>query len=755
MAEEVMLPVPARGIRLSVDDTIFESTEESYTAGSAVVSADVVVDVPTNTSCLAARSAQETHALLHGHHRALSAERQHGGRVGFRAEAATTEMESLPPVCTAAVSAVAAHALFEDMRTTGDSWAQKFEAETFDPAVMVGDLDLCTFTKMLDAQFANMLGALQETLLESFQDLRRKPSSIYSSEDDSECGGVLTDSFDTAAFGDGSGMMSRASSLGDVSRSMSLLRGGANVLPPDANVLPTRASARLGFKKMNTIPSTSNSASEPDVGKLRTVDFEDSPSNIGPSAITQQNSAPAESVRGTTGTSGLFGDGRRCIWDYADVDDMKVMIRQNIIKADGLGSDVTCFYKDDGFFQKIARAEWFENLTLVVIVLNACWIAVDVDLNGSSSLYTADPIFIIVAHFFCEYFLIELIIRFCAFKRKSDIKKDYWFLFDSCLVVMMIAETWMDIQSMMQQFQDTVLLRLIKLARLTRVVRMLRSLPELNALVKGMVAALRSVMYVMVLLCLITYIFAVAFCQLSEGYSFRETYFKGVGLSMYSLVVYGTFLDNLTELTEALRAESMLMLMLFFIFVILACMTVMNMLVGVLCEVISAVAATEKEELRTRVVTQQMSRLVSDLSINAYDGFSLKEFQQLMSREEAIVALNDAGVDPLGLVDMAPLLFFENGSQVDMPFERFMELVLDLRGSNKATVKDIMNLSRQVGSRLDEQTTQLDLIAKELPRMSASLQSRLNKVMKAVAERVERVERLSNVHNVNFRGATL
>merc|ERR1719335_2181388 len=90
----------------------------------------------------------------------------------------------------------------------------------------------------------------------------------------------------------------------------------------------------------------------------------------------------------------------------------------------------------------------------------------------------------------------------------------------------------------------TSILRLFRLLRLSRLMRMLKSLPELMILIKGMVTAMKSVCYVMGLLVIITYVFAIAFTQLSAGTDYGVDYFDNVALSMYSLLIYGTFLDD-------------------------------------------------------------------------------------------------------------------------------------------------------------------------------------------------------------------
>lgn len=53
---------------------------------------------------------------------------------------------------------------------------------------------------------------------------------------------------------------------------------------------------------------------------------------------------------------------------------------------------------------------------------------------------------------------------------------------------------------------------------------------------------------------------------------------------------------------QALSDLSFIFVFVFYIFILLAALTVMNMLIGVLCEVVSAVAATEKESITVQYV---------------------------------------------------------------------------------------------------------------------------------------------------------
>ena len=90
----------------------------------------------------------------------------------------------------------------------------------------------------------------------------------------------------------------------------------------------------------------------------------------------------------------------------------------------------------------MARHSFFENFTMLVIVIYALYMSFDTDLNGADLITETAPFFIVSEQLFCFYFSLELFIRFMAFERKCNCFKDAWFAFDFALVFMMVAETW-------------------------------------------------------------------------------------------------------------------------------------------------------------------------------------------------------------------------------------------------------------------------------------------------------------------------
>lgn len=425
----------------------------------------------------------------------------------------------------------------------------------------------------------------------------------------------------------------------------------------------------------------------------------------------------------TTAMSGMF--------DFANAEAIKERVRNAKLKPQDT-YNVHDFYHTEGLFQAIAKNHYFENVTLTVIVINAIWIWIDTDWNSDSkTMLDAHVVFQVADCLFFGYFVVELFIRFMAFERKISCCKDAWFVFDSTLVALYAFDPF--IIALITQLSGsdgldlpTSILRLFRLARLSRLVRMLRSLPELMIMIKGMMSAAASVGYTLALLLIITYVFAIAFTQLATNTNdeFREKYFSSVPLSMYSLIIYGTFLDALSDFGDDIREESTVLLILASVFVCLASLTVMNMLIGVLCEVISAVAEEEKESMIIDKIHEKFGKIVEKLDKNKSGTISWEEFQQIVQYPEALRALESVNVDAVGMIDMAEDFFFDDGKPVQLTFENFMEMILDMRGGQTATLKDVMSFGTRFNRKFLEVKDQMACMDSKLDELVALTQRR-------------------------------
>jgi hypothetical protein len=381
--------------------------------------------------------------------------------------------------------------------------------------------------------------------------------------------------------------------------------------------------------------------------------------------------------------------------------------------------NVANFYHKTGIWRKIAMHSTFENFTLSVISLNALWIAIDTDNNTASTLLQAEPVFQIVDHAFCWYFSFEWYVRFSAFEKKRNGLKDRWFVFDSCLVFMMVAETW--VMTIVLLCLDSgggsgmggaSILRLFRLLRLSRLARMLRSMPELMILIKGMVAASRSVFFTMCLLVIGMYLFAIAMRQLTDGTSVGDEYFSSVPASMHKLLIEGVFLDNMGDTVDTIAASGAFYAVIFLVFVVFAALMVMNMLIGVLCEVVSAVASTEREEMNMLALKSKLKQVMINLDQNQSGKLTFGEFSHIMNDLKTVTLLHEIGVDPIGLIDAAPSIFGTTDGDDDedageapgskqIGFEEFVEIVLGHQRSNAPSQKDLQDMKKHLASGIE------------------------------------------------------
>jgi len=262
---------------------------------------------------------------------------------------------------------------------------------------------------------------------------------------------------------------------------------------------------------------------------------------------------------------------------------------------------------------------------------------------------------------------------------------------------------------------------LFRLARLSRLVRMLRSLPELMIMIKGMMAAAASVGYTLGLLLLITYVFSIALRNLvpkaTGDDDIEVRFFSSVPEAMHNLIIFACFLDDLSDFILAVKEQSTVMFILSWVYIVLASMTVMNMLIGVLCEVISAVAEEEKEGMIVDEVNEKFGEIVKQLDTNNDGTLSWDEFKLILDYPEALKALESVNVDAECMIDLSEDFFFEDGNPVAVTFKEFMEMVLDLRGGQQATVKDVMRLGMRLSKKFMKTNMQIDTTEMKLQKV--------------------------------------
>jgi len=157
---------------------------------------------------------------------------------------------------------------------------------------------------------------------------------------------------------------------------------------------------------------------------------------------------------------------------------------------------------------------------------------------------------------------------------------------------------------------------------------------------------------------------------------------------------------------------------LFVSFIFLSSYAVLNLLVGILCDVVSRVRLAEENQA---IAAHLRETLFEILELHDKDGDKMvdaPEWDLIMSNPEMHLILKRCGVNINHLIDMKEVLFdpeimvdtegctMENLCKLEeqrksVPFEEMLEVILRLRGSTTATVSDIVDLRQYITQKLD------------------------------------------------------
>mmetsp|Transcript_45475 Transcript_45475/g.142560 ORF Transcript_45475/g.142560 Transcript_45475/m.142560 type:complete len:603 (+) Transcript_45475:178-1986(+) len=374
----------------------------------------------------------------------------------------------------------------------------------------------------------------------------------------------------------------------------------------------------------------------------------------------------------------------------------------------------------------VASQEFFV-ISMGMVLLNLVWIVIDAEWNEAPHIWEADTAFQVAEYSFCVFFTAELAIRFFALERKRRCWKDRWFLLDTLLVVAQVIESlvmpFILANRRVDSFGYLRVARLLRLARLGRVVRMLHLFPEMTMLLRGITRALKSVFTTLLMLVVLLGVFAIIFKTQSNDDEDLRQLFPSLPDSVWVLLLRGTFLDSPSVPFYAIYEKSVSLAMAFVVFIFLSSFTVLNMLIGILCDVVCQVSQMEKDDNAASFLRTTLLDLLECYDRNEDRHLARREFELLMVNPEMRQILQRFDVDAGGLLSQKDMLFEpverevvkedEDGEQVmekvmeerTLTFGEFLEVVLRLRGQNSATVMDIVDLREYVRKRLDRLET--------------------------------------------------
>ena len=222
----------------------------------------------------------------------------------------------------------------------------------------------------------------------------------------------------------------------------------------------------------------------------------------------------------------------------------------------------------NGALYKIKESRIFQFVVISIIILNAITIGVNTydlsDLTKKLINYLDYSITV--------FFVIEIIIRFIGEPNKKDFFKSGWNIFDSTIVLISLIP-----------IPNNSSFLLLRLLRVFRVLRIISVIPELKKIIEALINSVKRVFYVSLLLFIILYIYAtIGSILFSEDIPER---WSDLGVSMITLFQVLT-LSSWEQVMLPLQDIYWWAWIYFFSFIIICGITMLNLLIAVLVDVV-------------------------------------------------------------------------------------------------------------------------------------------------------------------------
>eukprot|EP00435_Cladocopium_sp_Y103_P034883 s1355_g9.t1 len=188
---------------------------------------------------------------------------------------------------------------------------------------------------------------------------------------------------------------------------------------------------------------------------------------------------------------------------------------------------------------------------------------------------------------------------------------------------------------------------------------------------------------------------------------------------MWSLALHGTFADGIADIMEDIRALETLgydwvlgwsMIAVFFFYVLLTNITVMNMLIGIVCEVVAEVKQKDEKNSAVDYLKRNLRELLIELDGDQNGQISKEELQSARHMPMAKDVLKELDVDLEDLLVLTEPLFeqdVDEGREQEVTREELLNVILDMRGDRDVRMEDIVRMRCDMRRYLSRQFQQL------------------------------------------------
>jgi len=249
-------------------------------------------------------------------------------------------------------------------------------------------------------------------------------------------------------------------------------------------------------------------------------------------------------------------------------------------------------------FLKIRENNYFEAFVISVILISA------VAVGFRTYEETFNPEFFLylsyLDYFITTVFLVEIAIRLIAEQKTINFFKSAWNIFDFTIVCVSLIP----IESL-----DSILLA--RLVRVFRLLRLVSFIPQFRILLESFITAIPRVSYILLFMFVEFYIFAAVGSILFSEIS--PMHWGNVGLAMLTLFQTATLEGWPDLMYQSLEVQSFSWIF-FVVFIILNSLVFMNMIIGVIIDVI--VRANEDEGPENIVLLKDISSRLENIEKN-------------------------------------------------------------------------------------------------------------------------------------------
>ncbi|CEM25353.1 unnamed protein product [Vitrella brassicaformis CCMP3155] len=408
-----------------------------------------------------------------------------------------------------------------------------------------------------------------------------------------------------------------------------------------------------------------------------------------------------------------------CLWCCGKVEvrmdefDLQAITRDNVLTGE--------FAASQDNFKRLKRVRWIQspraqNLFTWLIVFNAVFIGLEIELNQNADNWQTASIFLSIELLFVVLFTIEQILHLQAEGLKYF--RDFFNTMDFILVVLSIVEnavaTLVAVEKTrasladastpnLDYFEsllgnhgknsksklDTLLaLRTLRLVRLLRMLRILRSYKELWLLVQGLGKSLRSLFWISVFLLMTQYICATfttrLFGQIHSSDELMDEWWGSILRSAFTLFQLMT-MEGWNEIARHTMDFAPASAIFFVAYILFTNVTLLNLVTGVIVEAVNDTSRHNEEESEVELQERRLlegKRILRE-AFHAADHdnnhwLSKEELLEALSTRQFLDDLKRAQISWLDALDLVRIMHANNIEELRV--EDFVEGVNRVKG---------------------------------------------------------------------------